>query len=376
MYTKRNYGFFMTLNWSKKPLLVGLLYAGLLFLVFYFTKIRFYLPWQPLGVIGIAVAFYLGFKNNSSYDRTWEARKIWGSMVNNSRTFGAAVVSFVQGDNDAAIKKELIYRHIAWLIALRHQLRLARPWEHTEERIKKLYFATVCEGYEQGLQKEVSQFLSKAELTSLSTYSNMATQILKNQSIRLQELRDAQLYEDFRHMEFHHLIQTFYEDQGKSERIKNFPFPRQYASTAYWLTIVFCAFVPLGLLEIFSPAMGWMYWTGPAIAALIIWIFFLMEKIGDYSENPFEGTYNDVPITAIARGIEIDLREMIDDTNIPKPTEAMDGFLMWLLPFWTVLIVSQGRKYFLIQPIRHPIQSQLLQQLITDFNFMGTAGHL
>lgn len=328
MYTKRNYGFFMTLNWSKKPLLIGLLYAALLFLLFYFLKIRFYLPWQPLGLIGIAVAFYLGFKNNSSYDRTWEARKIWGSMVNNSRTFGAAVVSFVQGENAADVKKELIYRHIAWLIALRHQLRLARPWEHTEERIKKLYFADVCADYEQAVHNDLSPFLSQAELKSLSTYSNRATQILKNQSQRLQELRNAQLFEDFRHMEFHHLIQTFYEDQGKSERIKNFPFPRQYASTAYWLTIVFCAFVPFGLLEIFSPEIGWMYWMGPAIAAIIIWVFFLMEKIGDYSENPFEGTYNDVPITAIARGIEIDLREMIDDANIPQPTEAMDGFLM------------------------------------------------
>ena len=53
-----------------------------------------------------------------------------------------------------------------------------------------------------------------------------------------------------------------------------------------------------------------------------------MEKIGDYSENPFEGTYNDVPITSIAKGIEIDMREMINDTGIPEPTKAENGFLM------------------------------------------------
>ena len=53
-----------------------------------------------------------------------------------------------------------------------------------------------------------------------------------------------------------------------------------------------------------------------------------MEKIGDYSENPFEGTYNDVPITSIARGIEIDLREMINDENIPEPMKEINGFLM------------------------------------------------
>ena len=193
MYAKRNYGFFVTLNWSKKPLLIGLLYASIIFTAFYVLKIRFYLPWQPLGLIGIAVAFYLGFKNNSSYDRTWEARKIWGSMVNNSRTFGAAVVSFVQGSREAEIKKELLYRHIAWLIALSYQMRLSRPWEHTEERIKKLYFANVCENYEKSLHTELHHFLSEEELTSLSKYSNMATQILRNQSKRLQELRDAQL---------------------------------------------------------------------------------------------------------------------------------------------------------------------------------------
>ena len=69
-------------------------------------------------------------------------------------------------------------------------------------------------------------------------------------------------------------------------------------------------------------------WSSPIITGMVIWIFFLMEKIGDYSENPFEGTYNDVPITNIARTIEIDLREMINDNDIPKPIEAENGFLL------------------------------------------------
>jgi ion channel-forming bestrophin family protein len=148
------------------------------------------------------------------------------------------------------------------------------------------------------------------------------------QSNRLQELRDQDYFEDFRHMEFHHLIVAFYENQGGSERIKNFPFPRQYASTALWLTLVFSAFVPFGLLEVFDSST----WTGfilcTVFSALVIWVFFLMEKIGDYSENPFEGTYNDVPITSIARTIEIDLREMINDSVIPAPVKDDNGFLM------------------------------------------------
>ncbi|MEQ8926202.1 MAG: bestrophin family ion channel [Fulvivirga sp.] len=328
MYVKRRYGFWMTFNWSKLPFFYGAIYGTIVCSISYFMDLQVALPWGPLGIIGIAVAFYLGFKNNSSYDRTWEARKIWGSIVNNSRTFGAAVVSFVKGENSSAIHKELIYRHIAWLTLLRHQLRLSREWEHTENRVNGLYAPTVCENYTNKLEAELSKFISSDEIKLLESKTNGATQILKIQSTRLQQLRDLEHFEDFRHMEFHQLITTFYEDQGKSERIKNFPFPRQYASVAIWITVVFCVFVPFGLLDVLGLKDPWTLWICPFLSGLITWVFFLMEKIGDYSENPFEGTYNDVPITSIARGIEIDLREMIDDENIPEAIKAENGFLM------------------------------------------------
>ena len=329
MFVNRNYGFFRTFQWSYKPFLFGFLFAALICGISYFLKINFSFPWQPLSVIGIAVAFYLGFKNNSSYDRTWEARKIWGAIVNDSRSFGAATCSFVQGEKASEYQKELIYRHIAWMTALRHQLRLSQPWEHTEERLNKLYNPNVCEDYNNKLDKELGKYLSPAEVSSYDQFGNRASQILKFQSLRLQEMRDEEVFEDFRHMEFFHLIHNLYADQGKAERIKNFPFPRQYASTALWLTLVFSALLPFGLLDIFhasSPIYGFI--LCPFVSGLITWIFFLMEKIGDYSENPFEGTYNDVPITSIARSIEIDLREMIADQNIPPNFEAENGFLM------------------------------------------------
>lgn len=328
MYVKRNYGFWMTLNWSKRPFIFGTLYGLVIAAASYFLQFDFSIPWSPISIIGIAVAFYLGFKNNSSYDRTWEARKIWGSIVNNSRSFGAATVAFVKGDNSDVVKKELLYRHIAWLTALRHQLRQSRPWEHINERAKGYNNPGVIEEDSSKLDKELQQYLSEEEIKYLQTKSNKATQLLKIQSERLQQLRDENKFEDFRHMEFHHLIVSFYEDQGKSERIKNFPFPRQYASTALWMTFVFSVFVPFGILNVFKDINSWMYWLFPFLTGLIIWVFFLMEKIGDYSENPFEGTYNDVPITSIAKGIEIDLREMIEDTPIPEPEKAVDGFLM------------------------------------------------
>lgn len=326
MYIKRNYSFLMTINWSKKPFIIGFLYSLVICAIAFLLKINFSIPWQPLSIIGIAVAFYLGFKNNSSYDRTWEARKIWGSIVNNSRSFAAALIAFGKGENVDVIKKEIIYRHIAWLITLTHQLRLTREWEHKNERIRDMFADKICEDYYDDLSASMKLYISEEEFELLKTKSNIATQLLAKQSLRLQEIRDQEVIEDFRHMELQAFITSFYEDQGKSERIKNFPFPRQYASTALWLTVVFCALVPFGMLDIFNKLDFWMFWLCPFMTGLVIWIYFLMEKIGDYSENPFEGTYNDVPISTIARGIEIDIREMINDENIPAPLKDINGF--------------------------------------------------
>lgn len=332
MYVRRRYGFWMTFNWSKMPFIVGFIYAAVLTVVYEFTyhvlNFDFSVSWQPISVLGIAVAFYLGFKNNASYDRTWEARKIWGSIVNNSRTFGAAACSFVKGENKDLIKKELIHRHVAWLTALRYQLRLEREWEHTELRVKGKFVPVISEQYFHNLEDEIKNVLCEVEFDLYKGKANMATQILHKQATRLQELRDEGYFEDFRHMEFHKLIAEFYADQGRSERIKNFPFPRQYASTAWWLGLIFAFLVPFGLLNIFHNLQSHTVWLTIPFSALIIWAFFLMEMIGDYSENPFEGTYNDVPITSISRSIEIDLREMLGEKDIPKPIVAENGFLM------------------------------------------------
>ncbi|MFL9836712.1 bestrophin family ion channel [Flavobacterium sp. ST-75] len=332
MYTRRHYGFWKLFRWSKKPFLYSILYATLITLV-YRSLFRAFdfdisLNWQPITVLGIAVAFYLGFKNSASYDRAWEARKIWGGIVNNSRGFGTSVVSFVQGEHSGAIKKELIYRHIAWLTALRYQLRTDREWEHTENRMKDHDMPRIAEHTLSGLEQDILPFLGDNEWTAFQKTSNAAVQILRKQSQRLQELRDEGYFEDFRHMELHRLLLALMDEQGRSERIKNFPFPRQYASVAIWITLLFTALIPFGLLSIFSQESFGAVWLTIPFSALISWVFLLMEMIGDYSENPFEGTYNDVPITSISKGIEIDLRELIDDSGVPEPPQPVNGFLM------------------------------------------------
>lgn len=331
MYTKRNYGFGMTLNWSKMPFIYGSLYATIICGIHYFTQFDLTFPWQPISVVGIAVAFYLGFKNNSSYDRTWEARKIWGGIVNSSRAFGSSVVGFislVDEEKTCDIHRTLIYRHLAWLTALRYQLRLSREWEHTEDRVKGKYLPNICEAYFERIDGELEGLLDQTEKDSYKKNANMATQIMARQVLEIKQLYDQEIIDGFSFQILHNIMTSLYEEQGRSERIKNFPFPRQYASTTLWTTMVFAGLVPFGLMSIFGQQENANIWMTVPFSGLIIWLFFLMEMIGDYSENPFEGTYNDVPITSISRAIEIDLREMLHETNVPEPIQSQNGFLM------------------------------------------------
>jgi putative membrane protein len=322
----------MTFKWSQKPFFLGFAYAAAVGFSYWYLltyhEFNISINWQPIGVIGIATSFYLGFKNNESYARTWEARKIWGGIVNSSRAFASAVMAYLQGYENGQIQHELIYRHIAWLTALRYQLRLSKEWEHLEERVKGLN-PSICEAYFEDLEKELVPLLEKDEFQSYKGKTNIAAHILRKQSLRLNEIFKTGYLDAYKQVDLQRFITEMFNDQGRNERIKNFPFPRQYASVAFWITLIFSLLTPFGLLNALNNGSSLFYivLTVP-FTALIIWVFFLMEMIGDYSENPFEGTYNDVPITSIAIAIEIDLREMLGEANIRPPHRAENGFLM------------------------------------------------
>lgn len=328
MYVKRYYSFWMTIRWSKFSLIYGILYSLVIIVLYELTAIPFSLPWQPISVIGIAVAFFLGFKNNSSYDRTWEARKIWGAIVNESRTFATAILSLPNPDLPQEEKKKIIYRHLAWLLALKHVMRKEKTWEHNLPVEKLVFIPGFIKEYYDGIFAEIEKYLSKEELTSVRDNSNIPTQLLKNQSKEIAKLKEGGFISDYKQVWMHQILANFYTHQGMSERIKNFPFPRQYASTGLWITYIFCALIPFGLLDIFAQSTALHYWLTIPFSAIIIWTFFVVDRIGDYSENPFEGGYNDVPISSICRAIEIDLLEMLEEENIPAPYQTENGFLM------------------------------------------------
>jgi putative membrane protein len=144
-------------------------------------------------------------------------------------------------------------------------------------------------------------------------------------------LREVGHLEHFRHLQMQEMITELYTLQGKAERIKNFPFPRQYATVNYFFTVLFVGLLPFGMLNVFAAQnVEWLIWLSIPFSVIGSWVFWTMEMIGDYSENPFEGLYNDVPISSMAVGIEIDIRQMLDETDLPEKMQPIGDFKMLL----------------------------------------------
>ncbi|RNC92465.1 MAG: hypothetical protein ED555_05090 [Allomuricauda sp.] len=367
MYTRRIFPVKGVIRWTRRHIFIFLALAAIP--VFLFEVFRWkwlHVPWLPLSVLGTAVAFIVSFKNNASYDRLWEARKIWGGIVNASRSWTVMVKDFITNRNVEspksneelkAIKRELVHRHVAWLIALRYQLRKDKPWEtHLKHQKSNREFRakqyTVLED-SQAIEEVIAPYISKQEMNEIFAKGNQASQLLGIQSKRLGELMEEGYIEDFRHMEMMAMITEFYTLQGKSERIKNFPYPRQFATLNYIFVWIFILLLPFGIMEEFegigdqiieylknNPAyfeftqnlqlfIGKHFvWFSIPFSALISWVFHTMEAIGENTENPFEGGPNDVPITDLSRGIEIDIRQLIDDENIPEPYQWKNDIVM------------------------------------------------
>ena len=161
---------------------------------------------------------------------------------------------------------------------------------------------------------------------------NRATQIISLQSKHLRLLKESRKLSEFDFIELEKTLTTLYEHQGKSERIKNFPYPRQFATINQMFIRLFICILPFGILQEFcklTPAIGdWFIWITVPCSLIVGWVFYMMERIGEATENPFEGSANDVPISNISRTIEIDLKEMLDETDIPAPITPINNILM------------------------------------------------
>ena len=336
MYIEKKFPLGSMIKWTSKYVFIFLIMdiiPVILFKVFNWYWLA--IPWQPIALVGMAVSFYLGFKNNSSYDRLWEARKIWGGIVNVSRTFTIMSRDFIVSENTKniisnlelqKIHKSIIHRHVAWLKALTYQMRIPQPWEHNDKR--ELAFKKEDGVYhDDSSLTNLKPYITEIEYKYLMSKGNVAVHILSLQSKALLKLKKEGHIENFRHIELERMLGECYTLQGKSERIKNFPFPRQYATVNYIFVWLFLILLPFGMLNVFSrTGDSYMGWMAIPFTVVVSWVFILMEMVGDYSENPFEGLRGDVPISTMARGIEIDIRQMLDETDLPGPIKPVGEF--------------------------------------------------
>lgn len=332
MHSGRRFRLGEVIYWTRRDIYVFTIFSTIPTVLYFFFGLKWLIiPWVAIALVGTATAFLVGFKNTQTYNRLWEARQIWGSIINTSRSWGVQARDTVNAENEEI--RLLIYRHIAWLTALRYQMREPRLWENMKLKSNMEYarFYKVPE-QQTPLEEELKKYLSDSELTFILTKKNRATQIIALQSQHLKRLKESGKISDLDFVELERTLSVLYDHQGRSERIKNFPYPRQFATINQMFTRLFIGMMPFGILHEFgklSDTFGaWFIWLTVPCSVTVSWVFSVMERIGESTENPFEGSANDVPISAICRTIEIDLRDMLDEKDLPPALTPQNNILL------------------------------------------------
>lgn len=265
-----------------------------------------------LGVLGSGVGIFLGFRINSGYARWWEARKIWGEMVNDSRSFGMSITALLtktkfstMTEEDKQLQKKIIYRHIGFINAVRLHLRKNEEKEWLNDLWERKVNGT--------------NLISGDERASLQKQFNVPAQILQNQSKEITAFFDGELDKEFRYLDLMNLLKNFYNIQGKAERIKNTVFPWGYAFYTHRLVWLMAFLVPFGFVDHLSH-------QSILLSAVISTTFVTIEQVGRNLDNPFDQSFNDTPMSALCRSIEIDLLEQLGEIRT-EPLQEVDGVL-------------------------------------------------
>jgi putative membrane protein len=260
------------------------------------------LPHIPLALFGSAIGIVVSFRNQSAYARWWEARMLWGAIVNNSRSWGrqvATVLMPVQASDATEVKvmrRRLIYHQIAYVHALRQHLRGLEPWD------------------------ELAPLLKEAEVTALRDQKNVPLAIQKQMGTLLRECQTRGWVDMAHWRAMDASLDDLMDAQGGTERIKTTPMPMQYDYFPRLFVQIYCVLLPLALVT----TMGWFT---PLGSTLVGFIFLALDKIGRDLEDPFENAIYDLPLTAITTTIEVNLRQLLDETTLPPPQVPVHGVL-------------------------------------------------
>jgi ion channel-forming bestrophin family protein len=262
------------------------------------------LPDVPLSIFGGVIGVIAGFRNSSSYARWWEARIIWGSLVNNSRCFAREVLTFVgasQGRQESTpelheTRCRLILLQVAYVHALRNHLRGTSPWP------------------------DLAGLISEREMEFLQSQNNVPLAIHHEIALIVADCYQKGWIDEIRWSRLDQTLSILMDCQGASERIKNTPIPRLYDMFVRVFIDIYCVLLPLGMVASLK------LWT-PFGSTLVGFMFFALDKIGRDLESPFEDSPHDIALTSISRTIEINLRQMMGDKEVPEPLAPVNGVL-------------------------------------------------
>jgi ion channel-forming bestrophin family protein len=260
------------------------------------------MPHIPLTLFGSAIGIIVAFRNQSAYGRWWEGRILWGSVVNNSRSWARQVTTgmlSLKGNDIAelkAVQKRMVYLQIAFVHALRQHLRRLEPWA------------------------ELAPLLDEHELEALRGEKNVPLAIQQIMGKLLLECQTREWVDALQWRAMDESLNDLADAQGGAERIKNTPMPKQYDYFPQLFIQIYCVLLPVALVT----SMGWFT---PLGSTLVGFIFLALDRIGRDLEDPFENTIYDVPMTSITTAIEVNLRQLLGETNLPAATKPVDGVL-------------------------------------------------
>lgn len=250
----------------------------------------------PLGLMGAGISIFLAFRNNSAYDRWWEARRLWGSLVNDARTFSRQAFTLIDRDGPAGAATDLIEWQVVYVHALRCHLRGQNPFPEIAGRLP-------------------------ADLVGrLRGQQNVPVAMLLYAGERLRQFYDAGQLDSIRFVQLDSTLSRLCDIQGACERIKHTPLPRQYEYFPRMLVGAYCLMLPFGLVE----GMGLLT---PLASTVVSFMFLALESIGRDIEAPFENTLHDTPMGQLSRSIEINLREAAGTGGVPRAVTPIDGFV-------------------------------------------------
>ncbi|MHC2070647.1 bestrophin family protein [Bremerella sp. T1] len=315
MIVRRNLSWRQILFYTWKSLLYFLVLSVAVYLLHYEFDLRdLSVPFNVVAILSTALAIFLGFKNNSAYDRWWEARKIWGLLVNYSRAWGREVLTLSFDEHGVPSKelsqwqRRLVYRHIAFVHALRVFLRHRHDYNEIEGEIIE-----TTNDY-----NDIRPFLSSEEADEVLQKKNPPNYLLMIQGRELREARERGWLSDYRFVQLSETLTEFNNHQGKSERIKNTPFPRPYSFFSRIFVYLHGTLVPFAFVE----ELGML---NIPLAMVINFVFLSLDQIGERTEDPFENRLDDTPLTSISVTIETNLKEMLDEQHLPEKPKALGG---------------------------------------------------